>query len=59
MCGTSPVNDDKSYKSIDDDKLHLDHRDRSFSTVAVNNGHSIVTEIGKFKKYPLFNEHVN
>ncbi|XP_027842199.1 DNA-binding protein RFX2-like isoform X4 [Aphis gossypii] len=41
LCGTSPVHDDGSDKSMDDDE-HLDHKDRISSTVTVDNGHYIV-----------------
>ncbi|XP_060872996.1 transcription factor RFX3-like isoform X2 [Metopolophium dirhodum] len=50
LCGTSPVHDDRSNKSTDDDELddehHLDHKDRNSSTVTVDNGHYIVAESG-------------
>jgi len=45
LCGTSPVNDDGSDKSMDDDE-HLDHKDRISSTVTVDNGHYIVAAPG-------------
>ncbi|CAI6363608.1 unnamed protein product [Macrosiphum euphorbiae] len=46
LCGTSPVHDDRSNKSTDDDEHHLDHKDRNSSTVTVDNGHYIVAESG-------------
>jgi len=48
LCGTSPVHDDGSDKSMDDD--HIDHKDRISSTVTVDNGHYIVAASGKFNK---------
>jgi len=48
LCGTSPVHDDGSDKSMDDDEHHIDHKDHSASTVTVDNGHYIVAASGKF-----------
>ncbi|XP_060849947.1 DNA-binding protein RFX2-like isoform X2 [Rhopalosiphum padi] len=45
LCGTSPVHDDGSDKSMDGDE-HLDHKDRISSTVTVDNGHYIVAASG-------------
>ncbi|VVC39293.1 DNA-binding RFX-type winged-helix domain,Winged helix-turn-helix DNA-binding domain [Cinara cedri] len=42
LCGTSPVHDDGSDKSLDDDEHNIDHKDRSASTVTVDNSHYIV-----------------
>lgn len=50
LCGTSPVHDDGSDKSMDDDEHHIDHKDHSASTVTVDNGHYIVAASGKFIK---------
>lgn len=50
MCGTSPVHDDGSDKSMDDDEHHIDHKDRNTSTVTVDNGHYIVAASGKLDK---------
>lgn len=46
LCGASPVHDEGSDKSIDDDDHHIDHKDRSSSTVNVDNGHYIVAASG-------------
>jgi len=47
LCGSSPVHDDGSDKSMDDDEHHIDHKDRSASTVTVDNNHYIVAASGK------------
>lgn len=44
---TSPVHDDGSDKSMDDDEHHIDHKDRN-ATVTVDNNHYIVAASGKF-----------
>lgn len=49
MCGTSPVHDDGSDKSMDDDEHHIDHKDQSGSTVTVDNSHYIVAASGELK----------
>lgn len=46
LCGTSPVHDDGSDKSMDDDEHHIDLKDRNASTVTVDNGHYIVAASG-------------
>lgn len=48
LCSTSPVHDDGSDNSMDDDKHHLELKDRSSSTVTVDNNHYIVAATGKF-----------
>lgn len=54
LCSGSPVHDDGSDKSIDDDDHHLDHKDQGASTVTVDNGHYIVASSGKFNKLLIF-----
>eukprot|EP00102_Acyrthosiphon_pisum_P022351 XP_016659561.1 PREDICTED: DNA-binding protein RFX2 [Acyrthosiphon pisum] len=44
LCGTSTVHDDGSNKSTDNDEYHLDHKDRKFPTVTVDNDHYIVAK---------------
>ncbi|XP_050535558.1 DNA-binding protein RFX2-like isoform X2 [Daktulosphaira vitifoliae] len=44
LCG-SPVHDDGSDKSLDDEEHHLEHKDRN-PTVTVDNGHYIVAASG-------------
>lgn len=47
LCGASPVHDDGSDKSMDDDEHNLDHKDQSASTVTVDNSHYIVAASGE------------
>ncbi|CAI6363145.1 unnamed protein product [Macrosiphum euphorbiae] len=44
LYAASAVHDDGSNKSTDDDEHHLDHKDRKFSTVTVDNDHYIVAK---------------
>lgn len=53
LCGTSPVHDDGSNNSINDDEHRLDYKDRNSSTVIVDNGHYIILESGKFNKMTI------
>jgi len=38
---------------MDDDEHHLDHKDRKFSTVTVDNDHYIIEKSGKFNKMSI------